>query len=127
MDTLNELFRFRVIAFTGIANPQPMINYLKEYAAEVKHLSFPDHYKYEAKDLNVIERYYQQFEGGNKILVTTEKDLMRLRLPELWALSKSMNIYILPVEVTFKDKQEEFDEHVMHYVHSKRIYHEKYS
>ncbi|WP_317899273.1 tetraacyldisaccharide 4'-kinase [Aurantibacillus circumpalustris] len=127
LDTLNELFRFRVISFAGIANAQPMVNYLKEYAAEVRHLPFPDHHEYTLKDLHDIERYYNSFEGGNKILVTTEKDLMRLKNPLVWEIAKTMNIYILPVEVTFKDKEEELNEIILKYVRTNRIHHKKYT
>ena len=127
LDTLNELFRFRVISFAGIANAQPMVNYLKEYAAEVRHLPFPDHHEYSIKDLEDIERYYTGFEGSNKILVTTEKDLMRLKNHDIWSIAKRMNIYVLPVEVTFKDKEEELNELILKYVRTNRIYHQKYS
>lgn len=127
LDTLNDLFRYRVISFAGIANAEPMVNYLKEYSSEVKHLPFPDHYEYTLKDLEDIERYYQSFEGGNKLLVTTEKDLMRLKHPSIWHISQRMNIYILPVEVSFKDKESEFNELVMKYVRSNRIQYEKNS
>ncbi len=127
LDTLNDLFRYRVISFAGIANASPMVNYLKEYASDVKHLPFADHYEYGIKDLEDIERYYQSFEGGNKILVTTEKDLMRLKNPVIWDMAQRMNIYILPVEVSFKDKEEEFNELVMKYVRSNRIQYEKNS
>ena len=127
IDTLNDLFRFRVISFAGIANAEPMVNYLKEYAAEVRHLPFPDHHEYTLKDLEDIERYYTSFEGGNKILVTTEKDLMRLKIPAVWDIASRMNIYILPVEVTFKDKEDELNELILKYVRTNRIYHEKYT
>ena len=127
IDTLNDLFRFRVISFAGIANAQPMVNYLKEYAADVRHLAFDDHHDYSLKDLEDIDRYYQSFEGGNKILVTTEKDLMRLKNRSVWEVARRMNIYILPVDVTFKDKEEEFNEAVLKYVRTSRIHHEKYS
>lgn len=127
IDTLNDLFRFRVISFAGIANALPMVNYLKEYAAELKHLSFPDHYEYELKDLQDIEKYYHSFKGGNKILVTTEKDMMRLKNDGVWELAKTMNIYILPVEITFKEKEEEFNEVILKYVRTNRIHHQKYT
>ncbi len=127
LDTLNDLFRYRVISFAGIANADPMVGYLKEYAAEIRHLPFADHYEYMAKDLEDIERYYQSFEGGNKILVTTEKDLMRLKNPAVWNIAQRMNIYILPVETTFKDKETEFNELILKYVRTNRIQHEKYS
>lgn len=127
IDTLNELFRYRVISFAGIANAKPMVNYLKEYASEVFHLPFADHYDYQTKDLEEIEDYYNSFAGGNKIIVTTEKDFMRLKNDALWKVAQRLNIYILPVEVTFKDKEEEFDQLILKYVRTNRIYHQKYS
>ncbi len=127
IDTLNDLFRYRIISFAGIANATPFISYLKEYAAEVRHLPFSDHHDYVIKDLEDIERYYQSLDGGNKILVTTEKDLMRLKNKTIWDIAKRMNIFVLPVEITFKDKEEEFNNLILKYVRANKIYHEKYS
>ncbi len=127
IDTLNDLFRFKVISFAGIANATPFVNYLKEYAAEVRHLPFSDHHEYVLKDLEDIERYYQSLEGGNKILVTTEKDFMRLKNHSVWDIAKLMNIFVLPVEVTFKDKEEEFNNLILKYVRANKIHHQKYS
>lgn len=127
IDTLNDLYRFRIISFAGIANATPMVNYLKEYASEVRHLPFSDHHEYLPKDLEDIERYYQSLEGGNKILVTTEKDLMRLKNVSVWNIAERMNIFVLPIEVTFKEKEEEFNQEILKYVRANRIYHEKYS
>ena len=126
LDTLNELFQYRVICFTGIANASPMINYLKEYAGEVKHLPFDDHHEFVMNDLIDIEKYYQSITGGNKILVTTEKDLMRLKDKAIWDFARSLNIYILPIEISFKDKEEEFNQTILNYVRTNRIYHQKY-
>lgn len=127
IDTLNDLFRYRLIVFTGIANPTPMITYLKEYSANVSHLPFNDHHDYTVSDIQNIQKYYNSIEGGNKLIVTTEKDLMRLKQPELWNIVSAMNIYILPVEVTFKDKATEFNEIILKYVRTNRFYHQKYS
>jgi tetraacyldisaccharide 4'-kinase len=126
LDTLNHLFQYRVISFAGIANATPMVNYLKEYAAQVSHLPFADHHDFTEKDLTDIERYYHSFEGGNKIIVTTEKDLMRLKNHQVWSLASSMNIYILPVEVTFKEKEEEINQFILSYVRSNRINYQIY-
>ena len=127
LDTLNDLYRHQIITFAGIANAQPMINYLKEYAADVKHLAFDDHHEYSLKDLEDIDRYYHSFEPGNKILVTTEKDLMRLKNAAVWEVAKRMQIYILPVEVSFKDKEGEFNEMILKYSRSNTIRHAKYT
>jgi len=127
IDTLNDLFRFRIISFAGIANATPFVNYLKEYSADVRHLPFSDHYDYVLKDLEDIERYYHSLEGGNKILVTTEKDMMRLKNPATWDIAKRMNIFVLPIEVTFKEKEQEFNNLILKYVRANKIYHQKYS
>jgi tetraacyldisaccharide 4'-kinase len=127
IDTLNDLYRYTVISFAGIANEKPMTNYLKEYAANLKHLKFPDHHEFSIKDLEDIENYYNSIESGNKLLVTTEKDFMRLMINPVWENAKRMNIYILPVEVTFKEKEEEFNQVILKYVRANRIYHKKHS
>ena len=127
INTLKDLFRYRLIVFTGIANAAPMITYLKEYSAGVSHLPFPDHHDFTVADIANIQKYYETFEGGNKIMVTTEKDLMRLKQPEIWAIAERMNIFVLPVEVTFKDKADEFNEIILKYVRTNRIYHQKYT
>lgn len=125
--TLNDLFRYRIISFAGIANATPMVNYLKEYASEVRHLPFDDHHEYSAKDLEDIERFYNSFEPGNKILVTTEKDMMRLKSGQIGKIAERMNIFVLPIEMTFKDKEEEFNQEILKYARANRIYHQKYS
>lgn len=127
LNTLNDLFRYTVISFAGIANAEPMVNYLKEYAADCKHLPFVDHHPYSLKDLEDIQRYYDSFKTGAKVLVTTEKDLMRLKHPTLWSTAAAMNIYILPVDVSFKDKTNEFDNLILTYVRRNKFYHQKYS
>lgn len=127
ISTLNDLFRYKLIVLTGIANPEPMLTYLREYAAGVSHLPFPDHHEYSSTDLNMIQKYYDSFEGGNKVMVTTEKDLMRLKEPAIWPIAQRMNIFVLPVEVTFKERTEEFNQTILKYARANRIYHQKYS
>ncbi len=127
ISTLNDLFRYRLIVFTGIANALPMLTYLREYSAGVSHFPFPDHHEFTIGDISNIKKYYETFEGGNKLIVTTEKDLMRLKEPEIWLIAERMNIFVLPVEVTFKDKTEEFNQIILKYVRTNRFYHQKYS
>jgi hypothetical protein len=53
--------------------------------------------------------------------------LLLLKNDGIWDLAKTMNIYILPVEITFKDKEEEFNEVILKYVRTNRIHHQKYT
>lgn len=127
LEVEKELFKFHVMALTGIANATPMITYLKEFANEVYHFPFDDHHEYVPKELEDIQRYYEQINKSYKIIITTEKDLMRLKNSNIWPIAKNMNMFVLPVEVSFKDKEEEFNQIILKYARTNKFHHKKYS
>lgn len=67
----------QLLLFTGIENPQPLIDHLQR-SATVEHLAFPDHHAFTRTDLKRIAERYATFAPGPKTLVTTEKDAARL-------------------------------------------------
>jgi tetraacyldisaccharide 4'-kinase len=127
LEVEQELFKYHVMALTGIANATPMITYLKEFANEVYHFPFDDHHEYVPKELEDIQRYYEQINKNYKLIITTEKDLMRLKNSTIWPIAKNMNMFVLPVEVTFKDKEEEFNNIILKYARTNKFHHKKYS
>lgn len=127
IDTLNDLYRYHILVFTGIGNPQPMVTYLKEYASEVKHVQYPDHYQFTTNDLAHIKAEFDAIKEENKIIVTTEKDAMRLMMPDLESITINLPLYILPIEVDFRDKSQEFNETITDYVRTNKFHHQKYS
>lgn len=70
---------------TGIANPNPLLTFLKEQGADFQHLAFADHHHF-------TEREIQQLQG--KRILTTEKDYVRLQ-PHL------QDLYYLPIAMQF--------------------------
>jgi tetraacyldisaccharide 4'-kinase len=127
VNTLDDLFRYRVVVFTGIGNPDPMVTYLKEYSTLVKHIPYPDHHTFTLQNIADIRAALDSIEGGNKIVVTTEKDAMRLRGTDLQDIVNTLPLFILPIEVDFKDKEQEFNETIINYVRTNKFYHKKYS
>ena len=127
INTLNDLFRYRIILFTGIGNPTPMVTYLKEYSSDVKHIPFSDHHQFTIQNINDIRMELDAIEGGNKIVITTEKDAMRLRNGDLQDMANTLPLYVLPIEIDFKDKTQEFNETIINYVRTNKFYHKKYS
>jgi tetraacyldisaccharide 4'-kinase len=127
IDTLNDLFRYRIIVFTGIGNPEPMVTYLKEYSSDVKHLQYPDHHQFTLQDIADVRTQLDAIEGGNKVVVTTEKDAMRLQGTDLQDIANTLPLYVLPIEVDFKDKTQEFNETIINYVRTNKFHHKKYS
>lgn len=66
-----------VLAFAGIAAPERLGDTLVSQGAIVRDIvAFPDHHRYEARDLEAVRRRARAF--GASVLVTTEKDAVRL-------------------------------------------------
>ena len=64
------------IVFSGIGNHKTFVSMIKNYKLTIlKDIEFPDHYKYNKKDINQILDYANQL---NCKIITTEKDFLRL-------------------------------------------------
>lgn len=87
--TINEIKDKEIILVTGIANPNPLLDYLSHHKIQYKHLSFPDHHNFTEKDIESIKQAMQFGSSQEKVVLTTEKDAMRLstHIPNLYALS----------------------------------------
>jgi tetraacyldisaccharide 4'-kinase len=69
-----------VLAFAGIAAPERLAETLLTHGALVRDLiAFPDHHAYTARDLDAVGRRARTVGAG--LVVTTEKDAVRLGLP----------------------------------------------
>jgi len=67
-----------ILLVAGIGNPNPLVEFLsKKY--NVNLLQFNDHHVFKASDIVKIHQKFDTFANGNKIIVTTEKDFMRLK------------------------------------------------
>ena len=94
-----------VLAVTGIAHPEPMVEELRS-KCKVQHIAFPDHHDYGKRDIERIREAFEAIRGERKIILTTEKDAMRLR-----GVAEGLPVYVLPVEVAFhKDRDMDFDQ-----------------
>jgi tetraacyldisaccharide 4'-kinase len=108
--------KYTILLVTGIADPSELINHLAPLCKEVIPLSFPDHYAFTQKDVTSIVEKFNVVHGTDKIIVTTEKDAVRLifydateNLPEAW--------YYIPIEVEFLPNEGElFNNQILHYV-----------
>ena len=111
-----------VIALAGIANPQPFFDRLKLRYAPLQTIRLPDHHRFTARDVRRIEKALRQ--QPNSVIVTTEKDAMRLADASIPHELKS-KIYYQPVDVQFLNNgQKSFIQKTLSYVReNKRIGH----
>lgn len=67
-----------ILLVTGIASPRPLQKYFEEKGCAVTMCRFPDHYKFSKKDLQTIAWRFKTIRAERKIIVTTEKDKVKL-------------------------------------------------
>ena len=97
-----ELKQYDVLLVTGIANPKPFETYIRRHAVSVQAIAFPDHHAFSGKDIAQIAGKWNAISSTNKILLTTEKDAVRLQQKTISeAIAKYC--YYIPVEVDFID------------------------
>lgn len=86
---------------TGIANASALEEHLKTQCSELIVFPFPDHHQYTPADLAGLKTHFRDHISHAKIIVTTEKDAMRLQQDELIQDTQSLPIFYLPIEVFF--------------------------
>jgi tetraacyldisaccharide 4'-kinase len=106
-----------ILLVCGIARPEPLLQQLKETCNNVFLLSFPDHYYYGVHDLEKIERELGNLPGNNKLVVTTEKDAVRLQLLEERLRPMDIRFAVMPVEISFLyEEGDSFNNYIFDYV-----------
>ncbi|MBL0102356.1 MAG: tetraacyldisaccharide 4'-kinase [Bacteroidetes bacterium] len=108
--------RFTILLVTGIANPSGLIEYLRRHTDKLETLIFPDHHEFSSKDISKIQETFDNIANPSKIIVTTEKDAMRLRNPDLEASVQKLPFFFLPIEVFIHQEEEKFNKMITDYV-----------
>jgi len=106
-----------IVLITGIANPRAFKDYLQKSFNEIIHLSFPDHYAFQEKDIQAIASSYKNLKSTTKYLITTEKDAVRLREFINIAEPLKSSFFYIPIGIFFlNDDKDEFDNLIVDYV-----------
>ncbi|MFD1162781.1 tetraacyldisaccharide 4'-kinase [Hwangdonia seohaensis] len=92
---LETLSNFTLV--TGIANANPLVDYLKSKNLKFEHFNFKDHHEFSQQDILHLET--------QQLIITTEKDFMRLKPYE----SIKDKLFYLPITVVI-DRETTFNE-----------------
>ncbi len=115
--TETDLQDYAVLLVTGIANPKPLLEYIKSKSNNVELLQFADHYQFKEVDLQKIINQFENLNGNKKIILTTEKDAVRFKeiLNAENPISKSL--WYIPIEIKILNNQrKEFLGKIVNYV-----------
>lgn len=102
---------------TGIANPNPLIKFLSEKISVENQIIYPDHHSFTKKDLEYMIQLFEEIKALKKIIITTEKDAIRLR-EVIGNNPRILHQFVyIPVEVTFLlNGEQRFLELVIHHI-----------
>jgi tetraacyldisaccharide 4'-kinase len=104
--TQTHLYNGReILLVSGIANPKPLKKHLENCCSGYQMIHYSDHHIYTIDDLKEIKKRFEKMDSTDKIILTTEKDSVRLL-----KFNKEMTelpLYILPVRhhFLFDDEQ----------------------
>jgi tetraacyldisaccharide 4'-kinase len=106
-----------ILLVCGIANPKPLKETLTNYTDTYEMILFRDHHIFSIDDLKEIKKQFSKIESANKIILTTEKDGVRLAKYE--SELKDVPIYVLPMRHKFLFGEEnQFEVNVISFVES---------
>ena len=87
------------ITCAGLANDETFRREMTTRGQVLHHLHRPDHHRYDAKDVKELEHLFARYVGKAPILVTTEKDAVKLHP----LLPLHIPLHVLPMQVVMGD------------------------
>jgi len=88
-----------VLMVCGIAKPAPLKEYLAGHVDNYEILRYADHHIFNSDDLQHIKQQFEKMKAGKKIILTTEKD--GVRLAKFESELKDHPVYVLPIQHSF--------------------------
>jgi tetraacyldisaccharide 4'-kinase len=88
-----------ILLVTGIANPGPLKKYLEEHFNAYYEIAYSDHHIFTIDDLKNILKRFNQIPATEKILITTEKDAVRLQ--KFSHELHDLPVYVIPIRPVF--------------------------
>lgn len=109
----------QVLLLTGIAKTAPLMQELKKHTEQIIHHAYADHHPFSQKNMLKLVGDFEALPGDDKIILTTEKDAVRLKAGTFKAMIQTLPIYAWPIEINFfANRKTEFDNIIKNYARS---------
>jgi tetraacyldisaccharide 4'-kinase len=97
-----------LLVLSGIARPEAFQEYVRQkYSNDIRTITFRDHHSFRPKDIQLIHQSFESISNPNKLIITTEKDAIRLADPSCAELLGGLPVVYLPIRIVFMDGDEE--------------------
>lgn len=106
----------KVLLLTGIANAKPLLEELRKYTSNIDHYEYSDHHNFSESNIIKLVKKFHSYIDEDKLIITTEKDVQRLKIRSIKRLIDDIDIYYLPIEVKIHHPDEKvFNELIKDY------------
>ena len=106
-----------ILLISAIARTEYLVEYLNTQVKSVKILQYEDHHYFTNYDISHLKRNFEAIENPNKIILTTEKDAMRLELHRNYLIEHKLPVFVLPTEVAFHGEDDKsFNQVIQQYL-----------
>lgn len=106
-----------VLLLCGIANTYSLEDYLKRKYNTISFMKFDDHHNFTEKDIDTVIDKYNHLIGKNKVIITTEKDAMRLINSSYLDKFEKIPVFTIPIKVKFHTEDNgSFNDEILNYV-----------
>ena len=112
--SISNLTEYDILLVTGIANPLPLYAFLSEKNIKFVSLKFGDHHRFSQADIQKINLKFESLKSTKKLILTTEKDFVRLS-----SQITDNYLYYLPIKTKVVDNVK-FNKKILEYVRSKK-------
>jgi tetraacyldisaccharide 4'-kinase len=97
--------KYSFVLVTGFAHPDEFINYLENFTSDLQSLVYPDHHSFNRKDTEEITEMFNRINNNHKIIITSEKDAVRLTNNSYLSEQIKPLMYYLPIKVTINQEE----------------------
>lgn len=106
-----------VLLITGIANPKPLKQFVEEHVNSYDMLRYADHHIFTSTDLKDIKKSFDKIKSANKLIITTEKDAVRLKKFEKELIEYP--IFVMPIKQHFLFEEGDiFNKQILNFINN---------
>ncbi|MDH5475646.1 MAG: tetraacyldisaccharide 4'-kinase [Cyclobacteriaceae bacterium] len=118
----NIALESNVILLSGIANNSTFATHMEEHHTVVHTFLFSDHHNYSQSDVKKVVKIYEKFKSNEQecSIITTEKDMVKLDVPEFRTLLRHIPLFYLPIKTQFLENGEVFDNTILNSIQTNR-------
>src|SRR5258705_2903215 len=104
-----------VLLISGIANPRPLKKLLEQKTKVYYMMQYADHHIFTIDDLKEIKNKFKNIDAENKIILTTEKDAVRL--VKFNSAINELPLFVIPIRHRFLfDGEKQFNQLVINFI-----------